>query len=819
MTRRTKACALALAVACTSACDPEPETQLEELGFTCEGKCDGLGTVKNLLRNPKDLDLDDLIQASVPFVVEQVNDFLSSSSFVDIKLAEPAFHGEADIEHLVTGLAARFGERELSTQVNRVRAEHLAASDDTTYAEVAVKIDTRIAQNWGFDTAGLGDLGVVTSWVGFDAGSTLEARVIGAHPFEPGDPLNNLRALRGFILPRSLDELRAMKPGELLALRGRGRLGINLGVGVPVLVAEPTSVVTYSVVLSAGLRSYLDGVLYSQLVRLDGGELVVDVGIERARVRSARLALEDRWGVQGLLELDLEIGGRQIDLGKLVDRALSRQLNKKLDLVAAHAERSSTSTRTSVARFRIDLDEADPDLLEPMLRQALLGDVRLAQALANRDEPGISAEFDFLRSGLSTTSSAGIDIFGLSFLRRTIESEGTIVVQTPGGARSLMFDSLRRERGAFVSKRGYTRVGLAGLVWDPDGENPRTESNLFLQVAESDKGMERDKYVDHLDALIVAVAGPEVYAVVDEPANELERFVQSLCPDADISDPCTWHSTQEPELRSRMDAALAEFSGAITHLDEPVQELLMTVAGHKLLAQGTYEVKNNGFIGPGTELFVDFRLDDATLAELALHRKGADLVSALGPLLAATEVRRDRSASNVAADRRQILQDAPQRLRGMATAFDAFAANYERLLQAENASLDTIGTLGPRTLELRFEVDQSQRPILESAIVQSLAQARAKVAADLFDTLEREARGWAADREQVAAYGLLALVSREHLDLRLDIDHFLEDTFAARRRVYRDAGYPEQVSAYARGPRTQRIDGGLFDIDALIRAE
>lgn len=817
MRHRRLATAAALAASTLVACDAPSEAETtSELSVSCEGKCDGLDSVTDLLRDPSEIEVDDLINASVPLIVDGVNDFLSSAPFVDIALDQPAFHHEEDIDQLVTGLAARYGERELTTEVNRLRAEHLGTSEDTTYAEIAVEIDAGVAEGWSFKTGGLEGLDDISTRVGFNVGSSVEARVIGAYPFEPGDPLNNLEALRGFIVPRDIDELRQMKPGELLALRGEGRLGVNFGAGVPLLVAEPASALTYNLVLSAGLRSYLEGTLDVQMVRLDGGELVVDVGIERARVRGARIALEDRWGVQGLIEAEVEIAGVDVDLGRLVEKALDKQLNKKLDLISAHAERSTTKTRASVARFRIDLDQADADLLGPMLQQTLMGDIRLAQALSNRGEPGFSAEFDFMRSGISTASSAGIDVFGLSFFKNKIESEGSIVVQTPGGARSLMFDSLHEEGGLFVSRHGYTRVGLAGMVWDAQGRNPETEANLFVQVTESDKGMERDKYVDHLDAVIIALAGPEAYEVIDGPANDLERFTQGLCPQAEISDACTWESTQEPELRIRMDAALAEFETAVSDLDASTRDLVMMAASHKLLAQGTYEVKNNGFIGPGTDIFLDFRLDDATLTDLAFNHTGDDLKTELEQILIATDVRRDRSPDDVEEDRAELIEDSKEDLERLGRRFDRFAASYQELMAAENATLDTIGLLGPQTMEIRFEVDQNNRPIYKDAVTRSLAQARADVATKMFDDMLDRADEWKPHDEQVVAFGLLALALTDHLDVKLDIDHMLEDSFAGRRKVYREANYPEHLSAYARGPSTDPIDGGLFDIDALI---
>jgi hypothetical protein len=158
-------------------------------------------------------------------------------------------------------------------------------------------------------------------------------------------------------------------------------------------------------------------------------------------------------------------------------------------------------------------------------------------------------------------------------------------------------------------------------------------------------------------------------------------------------------------------------------------------------------------------------------------------------------------------------------LTAIAQSFDAFAASYRQLLEAEAASLDTVGELGPRTLEIRFTLDAGNRPNYADAVVRSLAQARSALATQLFDTLHTHADAWQPHAEQVVAYGLLALAAEDHLDLRLDIDHFLEDNAIARRKVYRRAQYPEHLDAYARGPATEPIGGGLFDIDALLEAE
>lgn len=787
---------------------------LDELAVDCAGKCDGFDSIVSLVRDPAELDLSDLVEVGLPLGLDAFNDLLSTD-VLGVEVHQPAVHNEEELDQLVDGLVTRFGERELTTEVNALRRQHLADSSDTTYAEVGVTIDASVAPGWTLDAEGFEDASVP---LGFDAGVELGARFVTAFAFAPDDPLGDVKALRGYTVPRSLDDLREMKPGESVSLRGRGTLGANLGVGVPLLVAEPVSFLSYSVVLTAALRARMTGTLDVQLVRLDEGRLVIDVGLEDARVKSARVAIEDGWGAQGLELLELDIGGVDVDLGKLAGNALSNLLNRKLSLVSAHAERTSSSVRASVARFRIDLDAADPRVLEATLSQLVRGDLRLAQALSNRGEPGIAAEFDLLRSGVSVASSAGIEILGMSWFKKAIDAEGSVVFQSPGGVQTLLFDSLHRERAWLWATHAYTRVGLAGLTFD--GVNPPAgATNLFFQVQEGDEAMERDKLVDHLDSVIVSVAGLDALLAIEGEANAMERYVQGLCPNAKVNDSCVTQAVHDPELPGMRARAMASFGSAIEHVPGSLRELLVAAAEHKLQAQATFEIQKNGFIGPSSSLVLDFRLDDAALANLAFETSGLDLSQRLLDGLRATEVRRHEDVDDIDDDRRDLFGDTQEDRDRIAQRFDAFTDTYQRLVAAEAAVIETVGEVGSRTLEVRFPVDASQRPLYEQAVTRSLARARSAAVTAMIDDLIVAADDLGPAPEQVVAYGLLASVPADHLDVRLDIEHELGDTIGAWRKPYREAEYPERIDVFVQGNAVEPIDGGLFDVDALVFAE
>jgi hypothetical protein len=783
----------------------------------------------DLYRDGKDLDLGDLLSVTAGFATEELNDALRVSDFGSIELVPTELYALSetarddatlhDIDALVSGLSTRFGERELTTEVNRVRRDHLSKTGDEVYAESAFRV--ALGHGWSHPIGGFDG---VAAQLGFDAHTTLEARVISAFGSEWNGtvkaPLQAVGAARGFVLPRSLEDLRRLKPGESYALRGHGQLGVNLGVGVPIMIAA-IDALTYNLVLSAGVRAVLEGEVDLQVVRLDDGGLVVDVGVERSNVKQARVALTDGWGVQGLLQQHVRVGSLDIDLGRLVEKAIEKQLNDKLSLVEASYEKTKRESRISVARFRLDLErvgEGSP--AEAALEQLLHADLRLAQALANRAEPGIEQEFELTRSGVSSASYAGIDILGMSFFRKVVESQGSIVIQTPGGARSIFFESLHRQSGWFFSSHGYTRVGLSGMVFDaarPEGA--LGEANLLFQVVEGDEFMERDKLLDHLDGVILGVGGPKALAAIEKPSNELERFVEKTCPNSQAFDPCRETVLTNPkvlELRAQGAAALA---AAVADLDGKLAKLVTDAGALRLAAQAAYEPKAQ-FVGPATSVVLDYRLDDGALERMLLERSGQDVSGALLAYLRAAETVRIRTEAEIAADRKAIDKDYGGLATEVAETYAGFATRYRNLVDAEDTVLarhPELGALGGRAIEIRFALDSKKGVKYEETLAGSLAQARSRVATAMVDQLIGviDDGGTENNPEGVLAYTLLSLTPRSRVDLRLDVDMDLGASLAQSFKHYKKAGYAN-LDVYGRGPEASPIDGGLFDIDALL---
>ena len=840
MKLRTVALASLLAVSATGCAS---EGEYDELGIECEGKCDGLSSVRALVSDAKKLDLQDLINVGAGYATSALNDALDASDYGSVaiqptELYAPASAAAGDLtlknlDALVTGLAARFGESALSTEVNKLRAKYLQQSGKRAYAESAFKLRGNLGHNWSLASKGFGSDATATVSLGFDAGIDLEARVISAHQTENSGlvqaPLRAIKAARGFVLPTSLEDIRKLLPGESFALSGQGRLGLNLGAGVPILVANPVSWLTYSLVLTAGLRSQLEGQMDVQLVRMEGDQVVIDVGVRTATLKSASIALTDGFGVQGLIEKTVNIAGISLDLGKLLDKALNARVASKLSLIKAAAERTRQTMRMSVARLRFSLDAAEPVAggRAQALAQALRGDLRLAQALAARGDSGVIAEFDMVRSGASAISYAGVDVLGMSFYRRTAESEGSAVIQTPGGALALMWESLHREGGWFFTSHGFTRVGVAGLRFD--GREPgvaKSETNLFLQTQEGDKFMERDKVIDQLDSVIIAAAGKESLFAIERAGNTLEKLILQKCPlpaqgeffDEQCNINLINNDAQVSQLRTQ---ALADFDASTTALPADMRTMLHGVAELRIASQ-MIEDPNAGGVGPTASMVVDFRLDDAAL-KTVMSKDKLQLQNAVVTLMEATQL--ERTAADATAERTRIRGKSLDTAKAMAEQFAKYSDQYKRLLSIDGARIDTLGQIGGNAIEIRFAVDANKRPEYDKAVSQSVAQARAGVVSRMYDALRDVAKDMprsggssAAHPEQIASFALLAMAPVSNTELRVN---FRTDNsscgICGSRDRYDAAGF-SSFDKYAKGPMASPIAAGLFDIDAIIQA-
>lgn len=789
---------------------------------------DELEGLMDLYKSGKDLDLGDLLSIGSGFATDKLNDALAVSPYASIQIAPTELYTTSaraqgdltlkDLNALVSGLTSRFGERELTTEVNALRLAHLEGSNDTVYAESAFTVAGGV-HDWGTDVGGFEQ---ATVRLGFSANATLEARTVRAYGKESSaqvqSPLASIKESAGFVLPRNVGDIKNLKPGESFALRGHGSLGANLGLGVPILVAS-SGAVSYSIVLSAGLRARFDGAIDVQLVRMDGDEAVIDVGVETSSLREGRIAIRDGWGISGLVKEKVSLGGQEIDLGKLAENALKSRVLDKLSLVSATLEKTKRSSRISVARLRFSLDSATPGSpVETALAHALRADLRLAQALANRQEPGVKADFELLRSGVASTSYAGIDLLGMSFFRKVQEAQGSVTVETPGGARTVLFQSLYQESGSFFSRHGYGRTGLSGLVFDPsDPSATEGEANLLLQVVEGDDFMERDKLLDHLDGLIRAVGGDKALAAIEPKGNELQRYVVAACPNSQAFDPCRESVLSDPKVVALRAEGRAALSAELGHLEAEQRALVEKAGDLRLTAQATLEPAAQ-LVGPGTSIALDYRLDDGALRSLFLDRTPAEVASAARGHFVLAGLNRGASVANFTKQRSDLEATFTDVSEAMADVFEGSREEYAHLVELSALPLPKhpeLGPLGAAAVELRFP-EKSGKPDYVNASLKSIPQARAAITTKMFDKLLGVARVKGAPHpEQTVAYTLMTLTQKNRLDVRFEAKMNIDDGFAQDFGHYRTAGYADLVD-YARGSAVSPIDGGLFNVDQLV---
>jgi hypothetical protein len=798
----------------------------EDLAVDC--KCDSptegaARFLRSHWRSLDEVDSGDLVNLAAGFATESLNDQLAGGGAI-ARIDPPELYALPEraardltlrnIETLSHGLTARYGDGELSALVNRARRAHLGRGPDTVFAESAFQIGASAARDWSYPIQGIG-AGDGSLSFGFSAGGTVEARVVVAGPTElratGASMLAAVREMRGFVLPRSVEDLLAMDPGESFALSGQGWLGMNVGAGLPILVRSPVPHLTYNIVISAALRARIQGQLDVQLARLDNEEVVVDVGASNVRERYTELAIRDGWGVSGFSARNIELAGRTVDLTAPVTRALQRRLDAQLNLIDGRVSDERRNSRVSVARFRFRLEELDEAGREA-LEQALKADLRLAQLLAGQGHPGVIAEVDMVRAGRTATSHAGIEILGMRFFRETLASSGSTVIQTPGAARVLMFDSLHRESGYFFTTNRHTRVALSGLVFDPSGSD--SDANLILQLAEGDEWMQREKIIDHLDPVIHALAGAEAFRALERSGNEIERRVGLACQGVESSS-CPADALALPVVQELRATAIAEFTAQLGHLSPEQRQMALAAANLRIAAQSVFE-PNVALVGPPASAVFSLRLDDAGLNQL-MSRTGSDFGAALQTYLSLTQIDRAVTAEDLSRARARLRDAEAGDIARLAEMFETARRNYAVVTSMEGSDVERLGELGVTALDLRIPVDRNSAPLYQEATLQSIAQARAEIARNLFDELVAAARSIPGRPERAVIYSLLAMIPQELHDTRLDIRMRLGGSDQPWD-VYRGAGYAP-LDIYAHGPGITPINGGTFNLEALTRVD
>ncbi|MBX3232211.1 MAG: hypothetical protein KIT84_19145 [Labilithrix sp.] len=823
-----------------------------------------LQDLKVYFADAKKLDLSDLTRVAVGFGTEALNDRLSVTAgpvHAGIRFEKPGvFAARAEpssvlpdsaevkaLDTIVSGLAARFGEKELSTQVNAARLAHLEGTADDYFIESGFAANAGLVPSWSFPAGGLGVN------LGFEASTELSSRVIVATKNDGvrsllSAPLAAMKEMRGFIYPRSVADIRGMKPGEMFALRGQGKLGANFGVGAPIFVAGPVGPLTYSIVVSGGVAGVVSGQIDVQLVRLPGDEVVIDLGVEKGRGVSFRAGIGDQFGIKGICDdgqrclRAVQVAGQSLDLAQVVEKAIEKQVNKYLTFQVA-ASSGVSSSRVSLSRFRFHLDRGAPHEVEAALQQLLKFDLRLAQAMYNRDlaqpKPPVTVDFDAVRAATTTTRNFGFEVLGMNvFHKAIVDREGTFVLQTPDGARAILFDHLQREEGWFQRRHAFSRTGVAAESIDATSPTHfKSSANLFIQTVSADKHMDNDFVLDNVDGLLLSLGANEIVDVLDEHGNEIERTLWRKCPvqnDASgdhggSSTPrwderCNVRLLDDPSFKAMKTRALAAVEAKLGPYPEDYKKLVRTAADLRLTLQsvGVHGFSATG--GPKVAISSDVRFDDQALDTLTAMSKtdyGRALRSYIGMVSSnRRDVRRPQDRDYFA---KIVLDRSNGAADRMIERFDVEAQAYQRILQAEK-SLPAVLANRPyvaHPVGIRFEVSSGSAGALESVVLRSTSQERAIVATRLYDGLRKEAEGLelgaGLHAEHAALYPLGWLVPVQSLEVAMKVDAEVESTFFNPRQRFIKAGF-KSVAASARGADVVTLGAGMFDIRAIATA-
>lgn len=328
--------------------------------------------------------------------------------------------------------------------------------------------------------------------------------------------------------------------------------------------------------------------------------------------------------------------------------------------------------------------------------------------------------------------------------------------------------------------------------------------------------MERDKLLDHLDAVLVGVGGSQAFAPLERAGNHLQRSVHERCSPSPAYDPCRIAFIDDPATMAQVGGAEADFRGRVEGLEGPVRDLLNRVAHLRLVAQITRE-PDATFVGPPSSVSFEQRLDDTALEQILTTRTPEQFRAALEGFLSTDGV--DRSdARTLEGSRADILRENANVVSEMTEIFRTAAADYAPLVMTEVVGTEA-GLLGSTALLLAVPLEAARQNDFSSATFESFAEARAAIARGMFDQLYRAAgRLHGGYREQAVAYALLALTPTESLDVHLAVDMNLRDTFFNAFTHYRRAGYAP-LDVRASGSAVDLLGGGFFDVNALMDVE
>lgn len=780
------------------------------------------------------------------------------------------------ITEVQKNLAAELGENEFPTKLAQIRLKHLGQGQDKYYVETGFEIDGAFGADFTHVSQGFGD-GNMSVSIGFKKGKALKSRVLVATPEANvvelleanGEAIGKLRErIGGFVIPENAEQITKMKPGESFGVTGEGTTAVNFGLGVPILIGD-AGPFAYRLAVSGSIASAVTGKLDVELVRLEGDEVAIDVGMTEGTVDERSIGIYGGWGIN---EDCVEEGGSRAKcldgrVGDIVKSALLDRLRGFMKTSVRYGS-GEKAQRIELSRIRLKLGQPE---VSKAIELALHGDLRLAQALYARNlketSPPVVFDFDAVRATTTNYRAYGAQIFGLNIFAGTSrETTGSFAVQTPDGVQSVLWQTFEKTNGYFQMESGskLTPVSTTAIT-SAAPDKVVNRANLIVQAVVGDRHMDDDVLLDSADSLIASLAGVESLAVLDTYGKAMQVAVGEACPVERTTSPGDSNSDREkwdekcnvdllanatavatvpvggtPKLVSLIDArteGVKAFSAQanVRNLPAEHRDLVISAAELRLTLQMVKIHAIDTQNGPGVSFAVNYRLDDKALQALANVQPEAVKAAAKRYFSIVGPQREGIKGGVPISD-----ADAEKGANAMAAAFQRFKDNFRNV--AENESTDLPRILGDKPwvrlpIGVRFDVSNVQNPDsperMEQYVsdmnrirVESLSYQRSIVAKTLFDALEAAADDTVRFRNsdhrlfksQAAAYTLLALLPANNLEVGMDVAANTDSTFWQKRERFQKAGFAA-IGRKATGPAVEPIGSNLFDIRQMLDAD
>ena len=710
-------------------------------------------SIADYFMNTTQLDLSDLIEQTVQMGHKKLNLMLSSIPYTEIELHPTKLFtnfgddvlglASSSLNELVGNLSDMYGNEAITTEINQVRAYYLATSNHTVYAESEFSV--ALDGDFSFST----QLGDGEGTVGFLPSTSLTARIVTIHEDHevnalPAQPLFLVQQRRGFILPTSVEDISKMAPGESITLLGQGQVGFNIGANLPIYSFEPVSYLTLNTRFHLGGRVLTEGKLDVHLVRGQADEVIIEIGIADIHAREVRVGLKSGYGLVDIpAVLEVDVAGQVWSLGELAEGLIERRLDQSgLLSYGAKALSENTKSHITLERFRLHLNQRSKHLDQALL-QALTGDLRLLQALSDRDQ-GVHQEVSFERNMNEEHRYRGTHVTSMRLFSERNIIDGSIRIEDENGIQELLFEDLQESRGKFFRDWGFRRLIMTSSRWK-GATYLGSKANLRLAVTESDHFTARDQILDHVDTALLS------FIDFDVAYTQLTRLYEVLEQKVDLN--CEYCDEMKciAEYESCMDMTLSDeeiegWYGELEHQTNQIMRQINTTTDNpdlhtalqyteallalKLKLSSVKEIDVTlADVAGHTEVLSDVRFGQSGLDSLFRDVTRDQFKEKLNQMLVVVVSKRSRNYEQKFGQAMKWVDRESEKIQDIVDIYDAARTQYIRL--DEQSRIHVAG----RDIGNGAHLVQALSNTDKTPVVRSIAESKAKVVAEMIDQM------------------------------------------------------------------------------------